>query len=298
MLKRLLAMVAVPLALSAQQGMDTVTVRVEPVRGNVSVLFGNGGNIGLSAGSDAAFVVDDQFAPLSQKIQAAIGTVTAQPVKFVINTHWHGDHTGGNENFSKAGAVVVAQDNVRKRMSTDQFIELMKRTVPASPVGALPIVTFNDSLTFHLNGDDVVAFHVEPAHTDGDVIVHFTKQNVFHMGDTFITTGYPFVDLSSGGNVNGFVAAADRVLMQCDANTRLIPGHGVVSDCTALKRWRDDIATMRERVRAAMSQGKSLDAIKAAKPFADFDARYNPTGKGFITADLFAEAVYRSLGGR
>jgi cyclase len=298
MWKRLLAVIAVPTVLSAQQGMDTITVRAEQVRGGVYVLFGAGGNIGLSTGSDAAFVVDDQFAPLSQKIIAAIGTVTPLPVKFVINTHWHGDHTGGNENFGKAGAVIVAQDNVRKRLSTDQFIDLMKRAVPASPVGALPVVTFNDSVTFHLNGDDVVAFHVAPAHTDGDVIVHFTKANVFHMGDTFITTGLPFVDLSSGGNVNGFVAAADRVLMQCDANTKIIPGHGVVSDCTTLRRWRDDIATMRERVRTAMSQGKSLDAIKAAKLLAEFDARYNPTGKGFITADTFAELVYRSLGGR
>jgi glyoxylase-like metal-dependent hydrolase (beta-lactamase superfamily II) len=218
-------------------------------------------------------------------------------VKFLINTHWHFDHTGGNENMGKAGVLIFANDNVRRRMSTDQFIELMKRSQPASPPGALPVVTFNDSITFHINGDDVVAFHVSPAHTDGDVIVHFTKANVFHMGDTFITTGYPFVDLSSGGNVNGFVAAADRVLAQCNADTRIIPGHGVVSDCAALRAWRDDIATMRERVSAAMGRGQSLDAIKAAKLLADFDAKYNKTGKGFITADVFAEFVYRSLGG-
>jgi glyoxylase-like metal-dependent hydrolase (beta-lactamase superfamily II) len=241
-----------------------------------------------------AFLVDDQFAPLTPKVMAAVATVTSNPIRFVVNTHWHFDHTGGNENLGKAGALLVAHDNVRKRMSTDQFIELLKRSQPASPPGALPVVTFNDSVTFHLNEDDVVAFHVAPAHTDGDVIVHFTKANVFHMGDVFITTGYPFVDLSSGGNVNGFIAAVDRVLGLCDADTKIIPGHGAVSDCTALRAYRDDVYTIRERVRAAMAAGKGLDAIKAAKLTADYDARYS---KGFINGDLFVESVYRSLGG-
>jgi cyclase len=173
----------------AAQNFDTITVKVMPLRGGVYMLTGSGGNIGLSVGDDAAFVVDDQFAPLTPKILAAIATVTSKPVRFVVNTHWHFDHTGGNENMGKTGAVLVAHDNVRKRMSTDQFIEFFKRAEPAAPRGALPIVTFNDSTTFHLNGDDIVAFHVQPAHTDGDVVVHFTKANVIHMGEPSLPDG-------------------------------------------------------------------------------------------------------------
>jgi glyoxylase-like metal-dependent hydrolase (beta-lactamase superfamily II) len=291
----LLALVALLPCELAAQNFDTITVKVLPLRGGVYMLTGSGGNIGLSVGDDAAFVVDDQFAPLTPKILAAIATVTSKPVRFVVNTHWHFDHTGGNENMGRTGAVLVAHDNVRKRMSTDQFIEFFKRAEPAAPRGALPVVTFNDSTTFHLNGDDIVAFHVQPAHTDGDVVVHFTKANVIHMGDTFITGRYPFVDLSSGGNVNGFIAAADRALVVCNAETKVIPGHGVLSDCAALKTWRDMIATVRERVRVAMAQNKSLEAIKAAKPTAEFDVA---RGSGSVNGDQFVEFIYRSLGGK
>jgi cyclase len=295
MLKRLLALIALPVALAAQPGFDTVSVRATLVRGSVYVVTGMGGNIGLSIGNDAAFLVDDQFAPLTPKIAAAVATVTAQPIRFVVNTHWHFDHTGGNENMGKAGALLVAHDNVRRRMSTDQFIAALNRTDKASPPGALPVVTFNDSVTFHINGDDVVAFHVPPAHTDGDVIVHFTKANVVHMGDLFVTGGYPFADISSGGNVNGIIGAADFVLGICNAETKIIPGHGTVTDCATLKTFRDVLSTVRERVRAAMSEGKSLDAIKAANLTADFDARWN---RGWIKGDVFVDFVYRSLGGR
>lgn len=293
MIRRALTMLLVPGVLLAQN-FDTIQVRVLPLRGGVYVLTGSGGNMGLSVGDDAAFLVDDQFAPLTPKILAAIATVTPKPVKFVVNTHWHFDHVGGNENMGRTGAILVAHDNVRKRMSTDQFIEFFKRSEPAAPRGALPIVTFNDSTTFHLNGDDLVAFHVPPAHTDGDVIVHFTKANVIHMGDTFLTGRYPFADLSSGGNVNGFITAADRALSVCTSETKVIPGHGTVSDCLGLKAWRDMIATIRDRVKTAMAQGKSLDAIKAAKPTADFDA-----GKtGSVNGDQLVEFTYRSLGGK
>jgi cyclase len=295
MIRRALILALVPVGLWAQQNFDTVTVKATALRGGVYVLTGSGGNIGLSVGDDAAFVVDDQFAPLTPKILAAIATVTSKPVRFVVNTHWHFDHTGGNENMGKAGALLVAHDNVRKRMSTEQFMEFFKRTEPPSPPGALPVVTFNDSATFHLNGDDIVAFHVPPAHTDGDVIVHFTKANVVHMGDVFVTNRFPFVDLSSGGNANGFVTAADRVLAICNSETRVIPGHGTVSNCTDLRAYRDMIATIRDRVRAAMREGKSLDAIKAAKLAADFEAKVRPSN---VNADQYVEFVYRSQTGR
>ena len=282
-------------ALLAAQNFDTIQVRITPLRGGVYVLTGQGGNMGLSVGSDGAFLVDDQYAPLTPKILAAIRTVTQQPVRFVVNTHWHFDHTGGNDNMGKQGSVVVAHENVRRRMSADQFIEFLKRAVPASPASALPVVTFTDSVTFHLNGDDLVAFHVPPAHTDGDVLVHFSRADVVHMGDTFITTGYPFVDLSSGGNINGVIGAADRALSVCTGQTIVIPGHGQVTDCPTLKAWRDMLATVRGRVQALMQQGKTLDQIKAAAVSAEFDAKYN---RGNVKPDNLAEFVYRSLGGK
>jgi glyoxylase-like metal-dependent hydrolase (beta-lactamase superfamily II) len=296
MIRRALILALLPVGLSAQQNFDTVTVKATALRGGVYVLTGSGGNIGLSVGDDAAFLVDDQFAPLTPKIIAAIATVTSKPIRFVVNTHWHFDHTGGNENMGRAGALLVAHDNVRRRMSTEQFMEFFKRTEPPAAPGALPVVTFNDSVAFHLNGDDLVAFHVPPAHTDGDVIVHFTRANVVHMGDVFVTNRFPFVDLSSGGNANGIVTAADRVLAVCNSETRVIPGHGTVSDCAGLRAYRDMVATIRDRVRAAMREGKPLDAIKAAKLAADFEARTR--GPSSVNADQFVEFVYRSQGGR
>lgn len=295
MICRSLALILVPCAVFAQQGMDTITVKVQALRGGVYMLTGAGGNIGLSVGSDAAFLVDDQFAPLTPKIIAAVASVTSQPIKFVVNTHWHGDHTGGNENMGKAGALLVAHDNVRKRMSTDQFIAFMNRAQPAAPPAALPVVTFNDSATFHINGDDLVVFHVPPAHTDGDVIVHFRRADVVHMGDTYFATGYPFVDISSGGSVNGVIATADRVLAVCSPQTIVIPGHGGVSNCEGLRTYRNVIATVRDRVRAEMQKGRTLDQVKAAGLSADFDERW---GKAFIQPAAFVEFVYRSLGGK
>ena len=295
MIRRALLLTLAP-AIVLAQNFDTITVKATALRGGVYVLTGAGGNIGLSIGADAAFVIDDQFAPLTPKILAAIRTVTPLPVRFVVNTHWHFDHTGGNENMGKAGALLIAHENVRKRMSTDQFIELLKRTEKAAPAAALPVVTFTDSVTFHLNGDDMVAFHVPPAHTDGDVIVHFTKADVVHMGDTFITRGYPFADLSSGGNVNGIIGAADRVLAICTPQTIIIPGHGLAStDCALLKTWRDMLVTIRERVRAQMQQNRTLDQMKAAGLSAEFDERW---GKATIKPDVLIEFMYRALGGK
>jgi cyclase len=294
MIRRALAFCFIPAVLLAQN-FDTVTVRAQHLRGGIYMLTGSGGNIGLSIGDDAAFLVDDQFAPLTPKIIAAVAGVTSKPIRFVVNTHWHFDHTGGNENFGKAGALLIAHDNVRTRMSTDQFMAQMNRRIPASPPAALPVVTFSDSVTFHINGDDLVAFHVPPAHTDGDVLVHFTKADVIHMGDTFMTISYPFIDLSSGGSVNGVIGAADRALAVCSAQTIIIPGHGPVTNCDGLRTWRNVITTVRDRVRAGMQKGSTLDQLKAAELTKEFDERW---GKGFIQPAAFVESVYRSLGGK
>jgi glyoxylase-like metal-dependent hydrolase (beta-lactamase superfamily II) len=258
------------------------------------MLTGAGGNIGLSVGEDAAFVIDDQFAPLTEKILAAVRKVTDKPVRFVINTHWHGDHTGGNENLGKAGAVILAHDNVRKRMSVEQFNRDLDRRSPASPKGALPVVTFSESATLHLNGDTVHLVHVPPAHTDGDSIVHFSTANVLHMGDLFVNGSYPFVDRGSGGTLEGIIGAADKALAMANDTTKIIPGHGPLGSKADLKTYRDVLTTVRDRVSSLIKEGKSLSEVQAAQPSKDFDAKW---GTGFQKPDQFLAVAYASLKG-
>src|SRR6185295_9559275 len=231
------------------QNFDTVQVRSTPVAGNVHMLVGSGGNIGVVVGNDAVFVVDDQFAPLTPKVLAAIKAITPQPVRFVVNTHWHFDHTGGNENMGAAGALIFAHENVRKRISTEQFIEALNRKEPPAPHGALPVVTFTDTVSFHLNGDSITVFHVPPAHTDGDAIVMFAKANVIHTGDVFVSDRFPFVDRSSGGTINGIIGAAERIMAASNAETKIIPGHGPLSDRARVKAYHDMLVVERDRMR-------------------------------------------------
>jgi glyoxylase-like metal-dependent hydrolase (beta-lactamase superfamily II) len=256
------------------------------------MLMGAGGNMGLSVGEDATFLIDDQFGPLTAKIQAAIAAVTDKPAKFILNTHWHFDHTGGNENFGGTGAVIVAHENVRRRMSTDQFIEFMKTPVPASPHAALPVVTFAQGLTFHLNGDEMRVIHVPRAHTDGDAIVHFVKSDVIHMGDVFFNGMYPFIDTSSGGTIQGVIAACDRVLAIANDETRIIPGHGPLSNKAGLRAYRDMLATVADRIGKLVAEGKKVEDIAAAKPTADLDEKW---GNGFVKPDTFAQMVAHNI---
>lgn len=276
----------------AQQNFDKVEIKTEKLSNTLYMLIGAGGNLGVSVGADSVFVIDDQFAPMTPKIEAAIKKLTAKPVQFVLNTHWHGDHTGGNENFGKAGAIIMAHDNVRKRMSSEQFISFFRSKTAPAPAQALPVVTFAQEVTLHLNGEEIFAFHVPNAHTDGDTIVHFRKANVFHMGDTFFNGFYPFIDVSSGGTPDGVVAAADRVLALSDDKTRIIPGHGPLSSKADLKTYRDMLATVTARVKALVKDGKAMEDIVAAKPTADFDERW---GKGFIPAPRFLEMLVEGL---
>jgi cyclase len=285
----------VSLPIFAQQDFSKVEVKAEKVADGLWMLTGAGGNIGVSAGPDGVFLVDDQYAPLTDKIKAAIATVSDKPVRFVLNTHWHGDHVGGNENLGKAGAVLVAHDNVRKRMSKEQFIQLFKITVPASPAAALPLVTFAESLSFHLNGEDIDAIHVPPAHTDGDVVVFFHKANVIHAGDTLFNGMYPVVDLSSGGSVDGMIGAADRILAAGDAATKIIPGHGPLATKADVKAFRDMLAATRDAIQPLVKAGKTLDEVKAAKPTAALDEKW---GKGFIKPEVWTTVVYFSYGGK
>ena len=290
----LAALVGVAPALAAQN-FDTVQVRTIKAGDGVYMLQGLGGNIGVSSGPDGVILVDDQYAPLTEKIRAALASVNPGPIRFILNTHWHFDHTGGNENFGKGGVVIVAHENVRRRMSAEQFMTSFPQVVPASPTGALPVVTFTDAVTFYFNGDSIAAIHVPPAHTDGDVIVWFKHANVIHMGDAFFNGRYPLVDLASGGSSEGFVAAADRVLALSDANTKIIPGHGPLGDRVALQAFRTMMTTVRDRIKQEIAAGRTLDQVKAAKPTADFDAVW---GNGRITPTLFVEILYQDLSRR
>jgi glyoxylase-like metal-dependent hydrolase (beta-lactamase superfamily II) len=283
------ASTTIPASARSQAGLDTVQVRATHVAGNVHMLVGSGGNIGLVVGDDAVFVVDDQFAPLTPKVLAAIRGITAGPVRFVLNTHWHFDHTGGNENMGKAGALVVAHENVRRRMSTDQFIEALNRREAASPRAALPVVTFTDGVSFHLNGDSVVVTHVAPAHTDGDAVVRFTRANVVHMGDVFVSDRFPFVDRSSGGSIDGIIGAAASVLAMTNAETRIIPGHGPLADQVRLRAYHDMLVVMRDRMQREVAASRTIEQVLASRITADYDQQWT-TGR-----DRFLRILHQEL---
>jgi len=266
------------------------------VAGGISMIEGvdgfAGGNVAVSVGDDGVFIVDDELEQMSPKLVAALAQISKKPVRFVLNTHWHGDHSGGNVTFGQAGAVILAHDNVRQRLSAAQLEQKAKAAPPTKPGAGLPVVTFAENVTLHLNGDTVHVFHVPPAHTDGDVVVHFTKANVIHTGDLFLSRGYPFVDLGSGGNFEGFIGAADAVLAAANASTRIIPGHGPVVGRAEVAVWRGVLDSIRQRVRKLIAEGKTLEQAVAAKPTADLDAK---VGGNFITPDRIVEAAYKSM---
>lgn len=290
--RSLLISLAVFSSAAFAQNFDKVEIKTQKLNDSTYMLVGAGGNMGLSIGEDAVFLIDDQYAPLTPKIEAAIKALSQKPVTFVINTHWHGDHAGGNVNMGKAGALIIAHDNVRKRLSSDQFNELFKSSTPPMAKAGLPVVSFSQDVTFHLNGEEIFAFHVPKAHTDGDAIIHFRKGNVIHTGDTYFNGLYPFIDYSSGGTPDGVIAAADRVLAIADDNTKIIPGHGPLSNKAELNVYREMLATVTGRIKALLKQGKKLDDILAAKPTADFDERW---GKGFLAPPKFVEMIVNGL---
>lgn len=258
----------------------------------IYMLMGMGGNIGVFVGDDGVFMIDDQFAPLTPKIKAAIAKISNKPVRFMINTHWHYDHTGGNENFGSDGVVIVAHDNVHERMSKGGLIKAFNKQVPAAPEVALPVITFNDTVSFHLNGLEVEVIHQSNAHTDGDSIVFFKGANVIHMGDTFFNGLYPFIDASSGGSINGVIKAADFVLSKANDNTKIIPGHGPLGDKKSLKVFRKMLVTVRDRMQKLMDEGKSLEQIIAMKPNSDLDKAW---GEAFLKPDAFLKILHSSM---
>ena len=286
----LLVLAALPMLALAQRDFSTVEIKSAPLRGGTHMLTGAGGNIVASVGADGLFIIDDQYAPLTGKILVALAKLSDQPPRFVINTHWHGDHTGGNENHGKAGAVIVAHDNVRKRMSAGQL--LRGENVPPASKEALPVVTFANEVSLHLNGDDVHVWHVAHAHTDGDALVKFGTANVLHMGDIYFNGMYPFIDAESGGSIGGLLAAVERGLALSDEKTLVVPGHGAVSNRAELAAYGAMYKGYRDRVAALKREGKSLEEILAAKPTAATD---EALGKTFIKPDELVTSIYKTL---
>ncbi|MEZ4701322.1 MAG: MBL fold metallo-hydrolase [Rhodothermales bacterium] len=278
---------------SGQQNFDNVQIETIPVSDNVYMLVGSGGNIGVSIGDDGTFIIDDQFAPLTEKIKAAIAAITPNPVRFVMNTHWHGDHTGGNENMGNGGALIVAHDNVYERMSTEQFRDA-NNTTPPSPKAALPVVTFAEDVSFHINGGTIHGIHVPHAHTDGDALIHFQEANVIHMGDTFFAGRFPYIDLGSGGSIDGVISAVNRALAIVNDDTKIIPGHGPLSTPADLRTYRDMLTKTRASIMQLVAEGKTLEDVQAAKPVADYES----WGAGFINMERYVEIVYTDLSSR
>ena len=279
---------------SAQEEDRFKDVQIETVKlaEGIYMLKGEGGNIGVSAGEDGVFLIDDQFAPLTDRIKAAIAKISDKPIRFVFNTHWHGDHTGGNENLGKAGAAIVAHDNVYARMSKENVMEAFNMKVPPAPKAALPVISFNDTVTFHLNGQEIHTRHYPHSHTDGDSVVHFRERNVVHTGDIFFNQSYPFIDSGSGGSIDGLIATVKDMLTWVDGKTKIIPGHGPVTDRKAMEAYLEFLVTVRSRIGDLVDEGKSMEEAVAAKPLADYDATL---GKGFLSTDKFVEIVYRGL---
>ncbi len=283
-----LPMVAAP-AYAQQPDFDEVEIRTEVVAPGVAVLFGQGGNIAVGFGEDGTIMIDDQFAPLSEKIEAAVAALGAKPVKYLINTHWHFDHTGGNENFSKNGVTIFAHENVRVRMESGGTVA--GREIPPASKDALPLVSYEQGITFNLNGDSIVVAQVGGGHTDGDSVVGWLDTNVVHMGDLYFNIpGYPFIDVDSGGNVYNLLGSLDLIIALIDEETVVIPGHGPVSNRAEMVAYRDMISTALSRLEVLFDEGKSLEEAIAAKPLADFDR-----GEGFVGADAFVTAIWRSM---
>lgn len=255
------------------------------------ILEGAGGNVAVFVWDEGVLLVDDKLAPASADVKAAVAAITPKPIRFVLNSHWHRDHSGGNEALATDGSVIVAHENVRNRMTVDAFIAVFDRKVPASPPKALPVVTFTRDVTFHLGGEEISVVHVDPAHTDGDSFVRFRRANVLHLGDCYLNGSFPVIDYSSGGRFDGIIAAADAAFGMLDPRTRIIPGHGPVASDQDLRKWREMLATIDERVKKSVAARRSLEQVKAERPTKEWDALFP---RSFVTSDHVVEEAFRA----
>lgn len=278
---------------ASAQDWEAVEIKPTDLGNGFYMLMGSGGNLGASVGEDGIFLIDDQYAPLTDKIVAALGEIGSGDVKYVLNTHWHGDHSGGNENLGKAGSVIVAHRNVRVRMSVDQFSKMRDRTTPASPDIALPVVTFDGNVEFYFNGHKIEVKSVEAAHTDGDSIVFVKDANVLHMGDTFFHTWYPFIDAESGGNIHGMIAVHEKGLALADDATKIIPGHGPLATKADLQEAHDKLVRVRDVLQARIDKGMSDEEIIADKPLDVLDLGWG----GFLKPEQFLAITLAGMRG-
>jgi glyoxylase-like metal-dependent hydrolase (beta-lactamase superfamily II) len=279
-----------PLLARAQT--DEVNISPIPVTEQIYMLTGQGGNIGLFIGMDGTFLIDDQFAPLTEKIIAAIKSVGGNYPKFLINTHYHGDHTGGNETLGGGGTLIFSHDNVRASLSAGSFLQEFNMKAAALSNAGLPVVTFSEDISFHLNGDSVQATHVPHAHTDGDSVIHFKTANVIHAGDIFFNGFYPFIDVTHGGSLKGMIHAADKLIALADANTKIIPGHGPLGDKAQLKNYRQMLVTAYARLKKLKDAGKTVTEAIAAAPLVDLEATW---GNGLFKGDRWIEIIYAGV---
>jgi cyclase len=279
------------------QDLDKVEIRTLKVAEGIWMLAGEGGNIGVLAGEDGVLLVDDEFPQLVEKIKAAVAPLSGgRAIRFVLNTNWHFDHADGNELFARGGAIVVAHERSREHMTREWGAPEFDptQTVPPYPKAALPVITFKDSLTLHFNGDEVTAIHVPAAHSDGDVLYHFRRANVIHTGDLYFSNGFPFINVSSGGTIDGMIRASDEILSIADADTKVIPGHGTLSDRRGVQAFRDMLTAARARISRLVAEGKTLDEVLRSTPVADLYAG----GQSFIPPELFVKVVYLDLARR
>lgn len=260
------------------------------------VIYGSGGNVILSIGDDGVILVDDQYAPVTERIKSVIANLTDKPIKFVINTHWHPDHTGGNEKLGEAGAIIISHDNVRKRLSSDQFFEFINQTIPALSEKGLPIVTFSENMTFFQNDEEIKITHLDRGHTDGDSAVFFTNDNIINVGDDFSDRSYPFMDLSSGGSVDGLISSLQKILLMINKETKVVGGHSGISNQTKVKAYLDMLIDIRNNINQMIQEGRSLAEIIQTKPTSKYDTIYYD--HSFIKPKDLVKNIYMSLNER
>lgn len=274
---------------------ENVNYKVTTVSDNIYALAAEGGNMGVAIGEDGTFLIDDQFAPLTRKLLWQLGELGGGTPRFLINTHWHFDHTGGNENLGAQGTLIVAHDNVRKLLSRDNHISAFNRNIPALSSEGLPVITFSRDTTFHLNQDTIHVFHVANAHTDGDAVVHFQQSNVIHAGDIWFNGFYPFIDAEHGGSLAGVIAATEQIIALSDEQTIIIPGHGPVGNRAELLSYRDMLVGVFNILSALKAEGKSLQEVIAMQPIKPYEEEW---GNGFLTTEQWLGIIYSGLGNK
>lgn len=285
-------MTIMSLSLFAQRDFSNVEIKSQKINEKIHMLIGSGGNIGILDGEDGVFMIDNQYGPLSDKIKATVNGITNQPIKYILNTHWHFDHSGGNLNFNTPDLTLLAHENVKVRLENDQHVEPFGWDIEALPKEGLPELTFSDKMTLYLNEEEIVIIHPEKAHTDGDAITFFKTSNIIHAGDVFVRYGYPFIDASSGGSIDGIIDGLNIIIAMSDENTQIIPGHGELASRSDVMEVRNMLEETAAVLKREIAKGSSVDTIINANPLAKWDEKWN---NSFITSKIFIQLVYASL---